>query len=210
MIKGILFDLDGVLWDSVEANIKFFQTLLTENGYKHRPKSEVRKVLHMTMWDAIKFLTKEKSEKRIKEVWLSSHEAEKKYPVGLVKLPRGENKIIEILSKRYKLAIVTSSIREGVETFFKLSGFGKHFSAVVSFEDYKKPKPDPEPLLIAMKMLKVKSNETVYVGDSPTDMLAGKRAGCFVVGIITTHSKSELKGADKIIKNLNELIKLIK
>jgi phosphoglycolate phosphatase-like HAD superfamily hydrolase len=57
---------------------------------------------------------------------------------------------------------------------FKLSGF---FEVLVTADDVQKSKPDPEGINLAMRRIKVDANDSMYVGDSPADIVAGKRAG---------------------------------
>jgi len=202
MIKAILFDIDGVLLDSKEANALFFQDLLEKAGYKRPSKGEVLNIFHMTMWDTIKFLSKEKSEERIKKAWLIG--CKMKYPMNLLSMPKHSKEVIKILSKNYKLGIVTSRIRRGIDRFFEFSKLRKYFDITVSFEDYTKPKPDPESLLVALKRLKINPDEAVYIGDAESDVKAAKASGMKVI----TYPK-KLKGADAILRNFKNLPSII-
>jgi len=93
--------------------------------------------------------------------------------------------------------------------YFKIK---KYFNCIIDVYDVKKPKPNPEPVLKALKKLKVNKNQALYVGDDKVDILAGKRAGVKVVLY-----KQKFKNADyhindlikikDIIKNLNEVRK---
>jgi len=198
MIKAIIFDIDGVLLDSRKANIKFFQNLLDKSGYEVPSDEEVSKVFHMTMWDTIKFLTKEKSEDRIKKAWQLG--CKMSYPMELLSIPKHSKGVIKILSKDYKLGIVTGRIKRGVDRFFQFSKLRKYFDVIVSFEDYTKPKPNPESLLVALKRLKMSSDEAVYIGDSESDIKAAKAANMKVI----IYPK-RLKGADSVLRNFKNL-----
>jgi pyrophosphatase PpaX len=59
-------------------------------------------------------------------------------------------------------------------TPFKLSEF---FEVRITADDILKSKPDPEGILLALSRIKVDAKESMYVGDSPADMIAGRRAG---------------------------------
>ena len=74
------------------------------------------------------------------------------------------------LSKKYQLAVVTARVKKGVKPVLEKYGYGGIFKTLVAFEDYKHPKPDPESLLVALKELRVKPAEAVYVGDMPSDV----------------------------------------
>jgi len=202
MIKAIIFDIDGVLLNSNKANIKFFQNLLEKSGYEVPSDKEVSKVFHMTMWDTIKFLTNEKSEDRIKKIWKLGCKI--RYPMELLSMPKYSKEAIKALSKDYKLGIVTGRIRRGVNRFFRFSKLRKCFDVVVSFEDYTKPKPNPESLLVALKKLKMGPDEAVYIGDSESDIKAAKAANMKVIAY-----PKVIEGADFVLRNFKNLSSVI-
>lgn len=204
MIKAIIFDVDGVLLDSRKANAKFFQDLLEKSGYKRPSNKELSKVFHLTMLDAIKYLTKEKSKERIKKTWQLGRKM-KYYPMNLLRMPKHSKETIKILSKNYKLGIVTGRIKRGVNRFFQFSKLRKCFDVTVSFEDYTKSKPNPESLLIALKKMKIKPEEAVYIGDAESDVEAAKRTNMKVI----VYPK-KLKGANVVLRNFKNLPSVIK
>ena len=199
MLKAVIFDIDGVLLDSQQANIKFFQDLLEKAEYKRPSEKEALQVLHLTMWDAIKALTKERSKPKLKVVWEMGHHV--KYPLELLKMPKDAKSVVKKLGKDYKLAIVTSRIEKGVEDFFQISNLRRQFRVVVSFEDYTNPKPHPEPLLVALKRLKMKPKEVVYIGDTESDIKSAKAAGIKII----MYSKSVHKSADINVASFKEI-----
>ncbi len=199
MIKAVIFDIDGVLLDSMKANIKFFRDLLEASGYKKPSKKSVSKIFHLSMLDGIKLLTQEKSEKKIEEVWKLGHKFP--YPSNLLKIPNDMPSMIKLLGHKYKLAIVTSRIKRGVDVFFKISKMKKYFVVIVSFENSSKHKPYPEPLLVALRRLKIKSEEAVYIGDAESDMKAAKSAGVKFI----LYSQNKLSGADIQVNSFKEI-----
>ncbi|OGE81073.1 MAG: hypothetical protein A3H72_03270 [Candidatus Doudnabacteria bacterium RIFCSPLOWO2_02_FULL_48_8] len=87
------------------------------------------------------------------------------------------------LSKKYQLAVVTARVKKGVKPVLEKYGYGGIFKTLVAFEDYKHPKPDPESLLVALKELRVKPAEAVYVGDMPSDVECANRADVTSINI---------------------------
>ena len=201
-IKAIIFDMDGVLIDSLESNIMFFQKLMQKAGYKKPSRKILKENFHLTMKDMIRTLTKA-SEDEVTRVWKigknSRYREFAKIPTG--KIPDGSKNVIDMLSHKYRMGIVTGRIKIGVQEVFRLSRNRRLFSAIVSFEDYAKPKPDTEPLLVALKRLKVKPEEAVYIGDAETDMLAAKAAGMHFI----LYSKKRVKGADLCVRSFSQI-----
>ncbi len=178
-IKAIIFDIDGVLLDSLESNIKFFQALMQKAGYKKPPRKIVKENFHLTMREMIRELTGNAHEKEIMRIWKMGKSSRYRefadIPCG--NIPEDSIKVVKHLGEHYKLGLVTGRIKIGVSEMFKLTKNEKHFSVVVSFEDYKKAKPDPEPLMMACKKLNARPEEAIYIGDAETDMRAAEAAG---------------------------------
>ena len=156
MIKAVIFDIDGVLLDSFEANLKFFQNLMTRFGYRPPTREEYLTLFHLSMWDVIKQLTGLSSEGDIRKIWEIGKSSEVEYPLALLEIPENTPSIIAAFSKKYLLGIVTNRIKESVYEAPKLAKLQKYFRVVVSYDDTAKHKPHPEPLLLAAQKLGVK------------------------------------------------------
>jgi HAD superfamily hydrolase (TIGR01509 family) len=76
-----------------------------------------------------------------------------------------------------KLALITTNWREAVDIMLKNSELEKFFSVVISGDEVKTPKPDPEGVLSAISTLGVSKERTVMLGDSPHDLEAASNAG---------------------------------
>lgn len=201
MIRAVIFDIDGTLLNSKKANREFYKELFKKAGYGPFPDERIDQVFHLTMWDAIRFLTGEPEEK-IKKIWDSRFKV--RYPSELLKIPDGELETIKKLSQRYRLAIVSGRTKRGVDVFYEATGLKDYFQVVVSFEDYIYPKPNPEPLLVALKKMKVRPEETIYVGDSQVDLEAARAAGMKFIGFYL-YAVEKIKSADANIKSFRAL-----
>lgn len=207
MLKAIIFDIDGVLVDSREANIALIQTLLTTAGYPAPSREECLAGFHLPMWQNIERLTKSKDQQEIKRIWEMGHNLDIRGKRNhLFNFPENLEPTLKKLHKKYKLAIVTSRIRIGVEEIFNIREIKEFFDVVVAFEDYKNPKPHPEPLEVALNKLNINANEAVYVGDSHTDIESAKAAHMKVIHLADeTHADATLG-----IRHFDELVEVIK
>lgn len=209
MIKAVLFDMDGVLVDSLKANYLHLNSLLRhfgkdmlsfedyqENYWGSHFSEQIKKIFG-------KISKKKYVEMKNYYVKISSSfvKNQKLYP--------NVKSILRILRKKYKLALVTSTLNKITKKILEYFSLRKFFDIVIDGEMVKNPKPAPDAVLLACKKLKIKPKEAVYIGDNFQDVEAGKKAGCLTIAIATTSSKEELKNADKIINNLNELVKVI-
>jgi pyrophosphatase PpaX len=89
----------------------------------------------------------------------------------------GMAETLPILKARgWHLGIVSSKKRAGLERGLRLFGLTELFDVTVCAEDSSIHKPRPEPLLLAMRQLNASPDETVYIGDSTHDLIAGRAA----------------------------------
>lgn len=177
MIKAIIFDIDGVLADSLASNARYMKDVLKLAGYRFSVK-QYRNMFHLSMWDIIKKVTKLHTAADIKKI----QERAKKMPDRPEYFGRPtpfSQVIIKSLATRYKIALVSSRIRKNIthDYFIIAPRVQKYLTTFVGYEDTKHHKPHPEPLLVAARRLKVRPDECVYVGDAPTDAQAARRAG---------------------------------
>ncbi len=205
VIKAILFDMDGVLIDSKRANRIFYQNLLEHFGYKRPAAKIVDALFGLTLSDAIRVLVKGAPESKLKKIYAVSLGDEIAYPYDLVKpTDKEEGKMLRTLSKVYSLGIVTN--RDNIDlkyaaSFLKLD----LFRVIITAEDFSRPKPDPEPLLLAAKRLGAEPNECVYIGDLETDMKAAEAAS---MGFIL-YSKKPAGYAAAKARSFTDILKLV-
>ena len=203
MIKAVIFDVDGVLLDSFEANFKFFQNLMYHTGHPLPTREDFSGLFHMTMWDAIKHLTDLSDEQDIQKIWEVAKSREVAYPIELLAIPDGAEPVIRTLQKTYTLGIVTSRIRESVFEAPALAKLKDCFKVVVSYTDTQNHKPHPEPLILATQKLGVLPEECVYIGDAATDVQAAHTAGMKIIGYSKLHLPAQMQLPQIILKFLN-------
>ncbi|MDO8505796.1 MAG: HAD family hydrolase [bacterium] len=205
MIKAVLFDVDGVLLDSFEANLKFYQNLMVWAGYRSPSAEEFPEIFYLPLWDGIKVLTKSQDESEIKRIWDAGRTKQVPYPFELLKTPADAEETITTLANTYRLGIVTSRVQESVYSVPALANLRVYFQTAVAYQDTKLHKPDPEPLLLAASRLGVLPAESVYIGDVENDMKAAKAAG--MKGIL--YALHSVPAADACTFSFSEIPKLI-
>jgi len=111
------------------------------------------------------------------------------------------------------MGIVTSSFYKNKMAIFRESGLDpdRLFSAVITRKDTVKNKPDPEPMLRCLQQLGKAPGSCLCVGDSPCDIISGREAGMFTVGVLTgtgTRQSLSKEGADIILDRVNDLLEV--
>src|SRR6266540_7497367 len=109
-IRAVIFDVDGVLLDSRDANIAWYRAFLAGHGYANIHEDVLAHGHHMNLRQAIAFMT-QAPEERVSELWQIA-EALEGYPADLLRVPRDCRRVLETLSRAYQLAIVTGRMKE--------------------------------------------------------------------------------------------------
>lgn len=103
--------------------------------------------------------------------------------------------------QHYKKAIITNTPKDCTKQIMKQFDLQKYFLTIVTSDDVPVGKPSPDIVFKACEQLQVQPNQVVLVGDTKSDVLAGKQAGCTVIGLNIA--------ADFMITRLSELSTLL-
>lgn len=97
--------------------------------------------------------------------------------------------VIELLtalqSRGISLAIVSMGSRKGILNILDNTGIREYFKVIISRDEVKRQKPDPEGYLLVQRALKITPEEIAVVGDMPIDILAAKKAGMPSIAVTT-------------------------
>ncbi len=195
---ALLFDMDGVIVDSnpahkatiIEFCKKYKKTLSDDEMRKHiygrTNKEWIRHLFGEHLTDA--------------EVKVYANEKEQMFRDYFEKDIKPLNGLMDFLelleANNIPKAVGTSAPPENVTYVFKHTGIQKYFAVVLDEDSVTHGKPDPEIYLKAAKALNMNPADCIVVEDSLSGVEAGKRAGCKVIGITTTHTPAELSKAD--------------
>src|SRR5688500_10055182 len=133
MIKAILFDVDGVLVDSRNANVALIQLLLKKTGYPPASREDILACFHLTLWHSLEKLTGSTDHDKIKRIWELARDPTVRAERGsdLFVFPDTLESTLEELHRTYKLGIVTSRIKVGLEEIFSIRAIKQFFDVVV-------------------------------------------------------------------------------
>lgn len=101
----------------------------------------------------------------------------------LMPYPGMEDLLVALRAAGVVLGIVTSKSRDAVDLAFASLPLEGYFDVVITADDSARHKPRPDPILEAMARLGRSAAETVYVGDAPYDIRAGRAAGVATVAV---------------------------
>ena len=172
-IELVVFDCDGVMFDTTNANMAYYNEILKHLGRPALTPEQFAYCHSHTADQSIEHLFDdardiEKAQSYRKNM---SYVPFLKYMV----LEPFLKPLLEALRPKYKTAIATnrSDTMDQVLSEHRLEGY---FDLVVSSIDVERPKPYPDPLIKILEQLKIKAKCALYVGDSEIDQMAAKAA----------------------------------
>jgi beta-phosphoglucomutase-like phosphatase (HAD superfamily) len=103
-------------------------------------------------------------------------------------------------------AIGSSTHRANIDTILRLTGLGGFFAAIVSAEDVKAGKPDPEVFLLGAQQIERAAGRCIVFEDALAGLQAARAGGMKAVAVATTHPAAGLeRWADRAVVRLDEL-----
>lgn len=174
MIKAIFFDFDGTLVDTLPFCVNAYDQALQRIGFKFDEK----KIAQTCFGKKEDFICNslgvpEKTELFAQTYFNAVKELFKNAPL----FDNTMDTLNFIKSKGIKVIIITFAYRWYIDQMLKQYGLENYFDLVISRDDVKNPKPNPEAVLKAAEKLGIKPEDTIVVGDSKNDVLMGKSAG---------------------------------
>ena len=200
--RGILFDWDGTLLDSFEADARAYEAMFralriawtrhdlerhySPNWYRVYEAARIPRA----RWD------------EADELWRRAYTQESP------RLLPGVKRVLARLHREFLLGVVSSGDRARVRRQIRQFGFAETFRACVCSEDAARRKPQPAPLRLAISRMHLEAANCVYVGDAPEDIEMARRANVRVIGVIgpfPTARRMRASRPDVLIESIAEL-----
>ena len=209
-IRGVIFDLDGTLIEAYEAIYLGLKEALQHFGRKIFHFSDLKQYLKADLEATLTpFFTPEEVEKAIP---IMRKKYEEVY-LDKTHFLDGAREVLETLHSRgIFLGVASNKFGRFSRGALRHLGVADYFRSVIGAGDVSRNKPFPDMIHAALKEMDLVPEEAVFVGDTLTDIEAGKKAGIDVYALPTGfHSKTELAQGKprRILKNLEELPQLI-
>ncbi|MCZ7399806.1 MAG: HAD family phosphatase [Candidatus Methanoperedens sp.] len=200
MPKAVIFDMDGVLVDSMPYHADAWKTVFAEVGI-HINREDIYDIEGSNHEGIIRLVFRKAGRTPTHEDFnvLANKKMEIFTKTNKVTVFPGIYECLELLKNKCLLGVVSGSDRAVVMGLL-LRFFPNTFDAVVSGNDVKEGKPSPEPYLKAVGMLKLEKDECIVIENAPLGVESAKRAGLFCIAIPTYVEAHRLKGADVVLE----------
>lgn len=208
-IKGVIFDLDGTLLDSLDDVANYANSVLAAYGFEGRTKEEYRFLAGQGAYSLMANASRTDDEELAIEM---ADEFKKVYEevIGSSKPYVGIEDTLKMLAaKNIKLAVLSNK-PEHLTKICVEKYFCKHrFEAVFGQRDGGSTKPNPAGAIEIAMIFGLEPSNIVIVGDTKNDILTAKNGGFYSVGVtwgFRDRSELEESGADKVIDFTGELL----
>ena len=204
-LKGIIFDLDGVLVDSIPLHYKAWYRMFTEYGYEFSEGIYRSKVDGRPRLDGVRNIMTDAEESQIQQAatvkqqyYLDMLEAG-----GLITFPSTIPLIKKLREHDVLLATASSSVN--AKAILESIGILDDFYTVVTSEDITDGKPHPEIFITAANRMGLVPSECVVLEDAQSGIEAAKRGGFYCVGVDRHQQPQYFSEADLVVRDLGEL-----
>ena len=186
--RALLFDFDGTLGDTLSSWTDAFDAVLLHHGVQVPEEEVINYCFHSHPDEVLQSLGIADGAAFKEGVWNDL--------IGRMEFVEPFEEVAETLgtlrSHGFKLAVVTNTRKTAIEPVLSRWNVRHHFEAVITIEDVAHGKPDPEMVHRALNKLNVSPSLTYIVGDSKSDVVAGKRAGIKTIGFSPQENRKYL------------------
>ncbi len=199
--KAVIFDMDGVLVDSMPYHADAWKAVFAEVGI-HINREDIYDIEGSNHEGIIRLVFRKAGRTPTHEDFnvLAKKKMEIFTKTNRVTVFPGIYECLGFLKNKCLLGVVSGSDRAVVMGLL-LRFFPGTFDAVVTGNDVKEGKPSPEPYLKAVEMLKIAKDECIVIENAPLGVESAKRAGLFCIAIPTYVEAHRLKDADIVLTN---------
>jgi len=217
MLRAVIFDFNGIIVDDEPIHFELFRKVLAEEGVVLTEEAYYARYLGFDDRGAFiagfreneRSLSDEKLRSLIERKAAYYQEAIRNH----VTIFPGVKELMGELTQRVSLAVASGALRQEIETILTTAGLLSRFHAIVSAEDVKQGKPEPEVFLTALAALNaqaggaqpIQPGECVVIEDSKEGIRGARRAGMKCLAVTNSHPAELLHEANVVVKSLKEV-----
>ncbi len=210
-IQGWFFDLDGTLMDTDDQTVERLAQRLRFLG-DERARRLARRIV-MAGETPMNYAVTAVDMVGLDAVLFGVRRMLHAHTTSTFRLIEGVKPLLVRLVERATLAVVSTRSSEDATEFLRQHDLADFFKLVVTQATTKRLKPHPEPVLYTAKQLGLSPEVCVMVGDTTMDVLSGRRAGAWTVGVLCGFGEeAELwrAGAHLVLPSTANLLELMR
>lgn len=201
-LHAVLFDWDGTLVDSYDADLAAYMKMFRDFGI-HWGANELD-ARYSPDWRRIYQLAgiPQDQWERADKLWSKYYRDQKTWLIP------GSRRVLQWVERRCAMGLVTSGNRRRAIRQLRELGLIRTFRVKICAEDASRRKPHPLPLLVALRRMRLHPAEAAYVGDTPEDIEMARSAGVRSIGVMgpfPTHHRLRKARPDCLLESIKEL-----
>lgn len=210
--KAIIFDMDGVLFDTEAFYYKRRELYLAGHGIyiRHIPKSYFIGGNMKQVWYKILGDDYDKWDVPALQAGYLQHKKDHPLPYKDLLFPDVKKTLSSLRAKGYKIGLASSSMKADILRALEENDLSSYFQVTLSGEEFAETKPHPEIYLTACAQLGVAPADALIIEDSEKGIAAGKAAGATVWAIRDTRFGLNQEEADKKVDNLTQALECLR
>ena len=175
-IRCVIYDCDGVLFDSIEANKRLYNDLCSVVGRGQLKEEEINYVHSHTVYEAIHLIFGE-DDALEKNALESLKQVDLREYIGYLKMEPYLLQILNLLKANGIIRVINTNRTTSMPHIMERFHLWPFFDMVVTALDVNNPKPHPESIEKIIQKFNLNKEEVVFIGDSEVDQQAAKSAG---------------------------------
>lgn len=175
-IDCVIYDCDGVLFDSLDANRRLYNYIAISMGRGELKEDEIEYCHTHTVFESLKFMFKEPEMEKKAVEFLKNHVELKDYIVYL-KMEPNLLTALDILKSKGIVRAISTNRTTSMKHIMERYNLWPYFDMVVTALDVANPKPHPESVEKILTSFHIKKENVIFVGDSEVDRQTAVSAG---------------------------------
>jgi len=216
MLKAVIFDFDGIITDSEILHLRAFNKVLAQLGIAISTKDYYKKYLGLMDEDCFKLVAKKNRLsldcQNIRNLMAQKAQIFEELAKTEGRIIEGVPEFLRMLQRNnVPMAICSGALLAEIELILEEARLRHFFAVIVSAEQVKKGKPNPQGLLLTLQKLNhnrqkpIAAKECIVIEDSHWGLQAARAAGMHTVAVTNSYDADQLSLAEKIVARLDEL-----
>lgn len=211
-VSTLIFDFDGTL-TPLTIDFSYLRAEVEALAVKYMEEEAIKGLSHLytvEMIYEVERILRETGREFRRAAFERMAEIETEASRGKELYPYAREVLVELKKKGLKVAIITRNCMGALKNIFP--DMGEYVDSVVTRDDVARVKPHPDHVAAVLAALSATPDETVLVGDHPTDIAAGLAIGARTVGVLTGRTQRadfEKAGAHYIANDIRDVTRLL-
>jgi len=216
MLSAVIFDFNGIIVDDEPIHFKLFQKVFREEGITLTEKVYYERYLGFDDRGAFTAGFRENKQPLDDAKLQQLIDRKADYYQDMIRnhvsIFPGVRSLVSALAEKLPLAVASGALRTEIETILETSGLLHHFKVIVSAQDVKRGKPEPEIFLKALAELNagesahsIEAANCVVIEDSKEGVRGARHAGMKCLAVTNSYPAELLREANLVVKSLEEV-----